>query len=203
MGRATKAGRRGTIHPTSDHQALLVVDVQRDFCPGGALAAEGGARILPAVNRAIARAQEAGQPIYASRDWHPPVTSHFQAYGGEWPPHCVQGTAGAAFHPELRLPPDAIVISKGDDPERPGYSAFDGRTAEGRAFADDLAARGVTRLFVAGIATDYCVKASALDARRAGLDVVVLADAVTGIDAKPGDVDRALQEMADAGVELE
>ena len=183
--------------------ALLVVDVQRDFCPGGALAAEGGARILPAVNRAVERARAAGQPVYASRDWHPPVTSHFQAYGGEWPPHCVQGTEGAAFHPELRLPPEAIVISKGDDPERPGYSAFDGRTPDGRAFADDLRARGVTRLFVAGIATDYCVKASALDARRAGLDVVVLTDAVTGIDAKPGDVNRALEEMADAGVELQ
>jgi nicotinamidase/pyrazinamidase len=182
--------------------ALLVVDVQQDFCPGGALPAEGGTRIIPALNRAIARAHAAGWPIYASRDWHPPVTSHFKAYGGDWPPHCVQGTPGAAFHPDLRLPEDVTVISKGQDPGAPGYSAFEGRTPDGRMFADDLRARGITRLYVAGIATDYCVKASALDARREGLDVVVLRDAVTGIDVGPGDVDRALTAMEAAGVVL-
>jgi len=180
--------------------ALLVVDVQRDFCPGGALPAEDGARILPAVNGAIARAHAEGWPIYASRDWHPVVTSHFTPYGGDWPPHCVQGTPGAAFHPQLQLPADAIVITKGQDPGAPGYSAFEGRTPDDRPFADDLRTRGVTRLVVAGIATDYCVKASALDARREGLDVVVLTDAVAGIDAQPGDIDRAMKDMETAGV---
>jgi nicotinamidase/pyrazinamidase len=183
--------------------ALLVVDVQRDFCPGGALAAEGGARIIPAINRAIARAHASRWPIYASRDWHPPVTSHFRAYGGDWPPHCVQGTPGAAFHPDLQLPAEAIVITKGQDPGAAGYSAFEGRTPEGRWFAEDLRARGVTRLFVTGIATDYCVKASALDARREGLDVAVLRDAVTGIDVQAGDVERAVEAMRAAGVTLQ
>ncbi len=181
---------------------MLVVDVQLDFCPGGALAAEGGARILPALNRLLAVAHATGVPVYASRDWHPPVTRHFRAYGGAWPPHCVQGTAGAAFHPDLALPDDVVVISKGDDPDRPGYSAFDGRTGEGRSFLADLGARGIDRLYVAGIATDYCVKASVLDARRAGLDVTVVADAVAGIEAHPGDVARAFAEMSEAGAEI-
>jgi len=183
--------------------ALLLIDVQRDFCPGGALAAEGGDRIVPALNRLIAWAAGRGLPVYASRDWHPSETTHFQAFGGEWPPHCVQDTPGAAFHPELRLPPGAIVISKGGDPRKPGYSAFDGHTSDGRTLLDDLAARRVDHLYVGGIATDYCVKASAIDARRAGLAVTVLTDAVAGIDAHPGDIERALEEMAKAGVEFD
>jgi nicotinamidase/pyrazinamidase len=179
-----------------------VVDVQRDFCPGGALAAPGGNLILPAINRYLAEAGRLGMPIYASRDWHPPVTTHFKAYGGEWPPHCVQGTEGAAFHPGLALPADAIVISKGEDPQRGGYSAFDGHTSSGESFLDDLRTRHVERLFVTGIATDYCVKQTTLDALAAGLCVSVLTDAITGIDARPGDVERAVNEMASGGAEL-
>jgi nicotinamidase/pyrazinamidase len=182
--------------------ALVVVDVQRDFCPGGALAAEGGERILPALNRHLAEALAGGLTIYATRDWHPETTSHFQAYGGEWPPHCVQGTAGAEFHPGLNLPAGAVVVSKGMDPDHPGYSAFDGQTPSGNAFADDLRARGIDRLLVAGIATDYCVRQTVLDARHAGFAVSVLLDAVTGIDAHPGDVTRALEVMAAAGATL-
>jgi len=182
--------------------ALVVVDVQRDFCPGGALAAEGGDRILPALNRHIGRARAAGMPIYATRDWHPEVTSHFTGFGGEWPPHCVRDTAGAEFHPGLDLPDGTIVISKGMDPDHPGYSAFDGYTAAGAGFADDLRRRGIARLLVAGIATDYCVKQTVLDARREGFEVTVLLDAVTGIDAQPGDVARALDEMSAAGAHL-
>ncbi len=182
--------------------ALIVVDVQRDFCPGGALPAKRGDSILPAVNRHIAEARRAGMPVYASRDWHPAVTTHFQAYGGEWPPHCVQGTPGAEFHRELRLPPDAIVISKGNDPERPGYSAFDGQTAEGTSLLEDLEHRQVGWLFVAGLTTEYCVRQTVLDARRAGLRVSVLLDAIGSIDQHPGDADRALTDMGDAGAEL-
>lgn len=182
--------------------ALVIVDVQRDFCPGGALPAPDGDRILPALNAAIAHATAAGMPIYASRDWHPATTSHFRAFGGEWPPHCVQGTEGAAFHPDLRLPPGTIVISKGMDPARPGYSAFDGETSEGRRLAADLRDRGVRAIAVAGIATEYCVKATALDARREGLDVTVLTDAIAPIEARPGDAARALAEMQEAGVTL-
>lgn len=183
--------------------ALLIVDVQRDFCPGGALPAQGGDRILPALNRAVADARAAGMPIYASRDWHPAVTSHFAKDGGPWPPHCVQGTPGAEFHPDLALPGDAIVITKGDTPDGAGYSAFEGHTSDGRPLADDLRRRGIDRVYVAGLTTDYCVKQTALDARRAGFAATVLMDAVAGIDAHAGDVERALDEMTRAGIERE
>jgi nicotinamidase/pyrazinamidase len=182
--------------------ALIVVDVQKDFCPGGALPAPGGDQIVPALNRHLAEAREREIPVYASRDWHPAVTNHFTQYGGEWPAHCVQGTAGAQFHAELKLPADTVVISKGDDPAKPGYSAFDGHTASGKTFAHDLRDRNVTRLYVSGIATDYCVKATALDALRAGFDVAVLRDAITGIDVNPGDTGRALDEMSREGARI-
>jgi nicotinamidase/pyrazinamidase len=188
--------------PSSVHAALVVVDVQRDFCPGGALPAPDGDRILPALNRYIAAARELGMPVYASRDWHPAVTTHFTTYGGEWPPHCVQDTEGAEFHPALDLPGEVIVVSKGDDPARPGYSAIEGRTPQGQPLLVDLRARQIDRLYVTGIATDYCVKQTVLDARQAGLGVTVLTDAIAGIDVHPGDVDRALTQMADAGADL-
>jgi len=184
------------------HSALVVVDVQRDFCPGGALAAEGGERILPALNRHLDEARANRLTIYATRDWHPERTSHFKAFGGEWPPHCIQGTPGAEFHPGLHLPAGTIIVSKGMDPEHPGYSAFDGHTPDGATFLADLRARGIDRLSVAGIATDYCVKQTVLDARREGLEVTVLLDAVTGIDAHAGDVAKALEEMSAAGAQL-
>jgi nicotinamidase/pyrazinamidase len=183
-------------------KALIVVDVQRDFCPGGALPAASGHRILPALNRHITEAHAMGMPVYASRDWHPVVTKHFKAYGGEWPPHCIQGSAGAEFHPDLMLPADAIVISKGEDPERPGYSAFDGRTAEGASLLADLQHRHIDSVFVAGLTTEYCVKQTVLDARHAGLRVTVLVDAIGSIDQHPGDADRALADMANGGAEL-
>ena len=179
--------------------ALLVVDVQKDFCPGGALPAAGGNDILPAVNRYVEQARERGIPIYASRDWHPAETTHFKVYGGEWPPHCVQGTDGAHFHPELKLPADAVVISKGDAPNRPGYSAFEGRTPEGKSLLDDLRDRQIGGVYVAGLTMEDRVKQTVLDALQAGLDVAVLSDAVAGIDAKPGDADRALADMLQAG----
>jgi len=186
----------------SDHQALIVVDVQVDFCPGGALAAPGGHRIVPAVNRYIAEARRLGMPVYASRDWHPAVTTHFKAYGGEWPPHCVQNTEGARFHPDLELPPDTIVISKGEDPERAGYSAFDGRTPDGRPLLTDLHDRRIEIIYVAGLTAEYCVKQTMVDALKAGLRAVALTDAIAGINAQPGDADRALDEIRKAGGEF-
>jgi nicotinamidase/pyrazinamidase len=182
--------------------ALLVVDVQVDFCPGGALPAEGGDRIVPAVNRYIAAARRLGMPVYASRDWHPAETAHFNAYGGPWPPHCVQNSAGARFHPDLELPPDAIVISKGEDPEHPGYSAFDGHTDDSRPLLSDLRRRGIDTVYVAGLTAEYCVKQTVLDALKAGVRAVALIDAIAGINARPGDADRALAEIRDAGAQL-
>ena len=183
--------------------ALVVVDVQRDFCPGGALAAEGGERILPAVNRHLDEAVARGpddlcDPRLASRDDQP---LHGRSAANGRPTACRTRPAPSSIQGS-RLPAGAIVVSKGMDPEHPGYSAFDGRTPDGNAFLDDLRARGIDRLLVAGIATDYCVKQTVLDARREGLDVTVLLDAVTGIDAHPGDVARALDEMSAAGATL-
>jgi nicotinamidase/pyrazinamidase len=185
-----------------NHSALLIVDVQNDFCPGGALAVPGGDRVVDVLNQYVADAAAHGIPVYASRDWHPAVSSHFQPYGGEWPLHCVQDSEGARFHPKLRLPASTIVVSKGDDPSRPGYSAFEGRTPAGKALLEDLREHGIERLYVGGLATDYCVRASVLDARRAGLKVTVLGDAIAGIDLHPGESERALTEMREAGADV-
>ncbi|MGE5815396.1 MAG: nicotinamidase [Acidobacteriota bacterium] len=182
--------------------ALLIVDVQNDFCPGGALPAPGGDRVVPSLNRYIAQAIESGMLVYASRDWHPPITSHFKAYGGLWPPHCVQGTAGADFHPSLKLPRGTIVVTKGEDPAREGYSSFDGRTADGQSLAVDLHEHQIETVYIGGLTTEYCVKQTALDAIREGFVVRVLADAIAGIEAHPGDSERALAEVSAAGAQV-
>jgi nicotinamidase/pyrazinamidase len=186
-----------TIEPERD--ALLIVDVQNDFCPAGALAVPGGDEVVPVLNGYAERFAGIGAPVFATRDWHPGHTRHFSAYGGVWPVHCVQGTPGAAFHPGLVLPPGTEVFSKGTDPETDAYSAFQSETGDGTPFSSVLAERGVVRLFVGGLATDYCVRESALDALRAGFEVVILEDAVRAVDVKPGDGERALDAIAAAG----
>lgn len=188
--------------PENRRTALLLVDVQNDFCPGGALAVPNGDRVVAALNRHIEDAIARGVPIYASRDWHPAVTRHFKPYGGEWPVHCVQDTAGAEFHPSLQLPPSTIVVTKGENPDRPGYSAFEGQTPEGKTLLTELREREIGHLDVGGLATDYCVRHSVLDALAAGLTVTVLEDAVAGVDLQPEDSARALDEMRDAGAEV-
>jgi nicotinamidase/pyrazinamidase len=180
--------------------ALLLVDVQNDFCPGGALAVPEGDRVIPVLNRAIERFEAEGRPVYASRDWHPADTTHFSEFGGRWPPHCVAASAGAQFHPQLRLPADAIVISKGQDRGDDGYSAFEGTTDRGRTLVDDLRARGISELYVGGLATDFCVRATVLDARKAGFPVTVLTDGIAGIARE--DAARALNEMRAAGASM-
>jgi nicotinamidase/pyrazinamidase len=185
-----------------NRSALLVVDVQNDFCPGGALPVPGGDRVVPVLNRRIDEAAARGWPVYASRDWHPPRTSHFAAYGGPWPPHCVRGTEGAAFHPQLRLPDSTVVITKGQAPDSHGYSAFEGVTEQGRSLLADLRARGIEHLYVGGLATDYCVRHSVLDALQADLRVTVLGDAIAGVDVQPDDSRRAIDEMRQAGAEI-
>jgi nicotinamidase/pyrazinamidase len=182
--------------------ALLIVDVQNDFCPGGALAVPEGDRVVPVVNDLAARFAAADLPVLATRDWHPPDTIHFVTRGGPWPEHCLANSEGAAFHPDLRLPGGTELITTGSDPDTHGYSAFEGQTSSGEALADALERLGVGRLVVAGLATDYCVKESVLDARRRGLDVVVVADGVRGVDVHPGDSTRALEEMTAAGAEI-
>jgi len=187
---------------TKKRSALLIVDVQKDFCSGGALPVPNGDRVVPVLNGYIADATARGSPVYASRDWHPRVTRHFQPHGGQWPPHCVQNTDGASFHHDLRLPASAIVISKGQDPNSPGYSALEGYTPEGRTFLSDLRGRQIGHLYVGGLATDYCVKHSVLDALGFGFEVTVLGDAIAGVDARPGDSTRAIDDMRRAGAEI-
>ena len=180
-------------------KALLIVDVQNDFCPGGALAVPEGDRVVPVLNQYADKFAGSGLPVFASRDWHPQVTKHFQAQGGPWPPHCIAESAGAAFHPQLKLPADASVLTKGTNPTDDGYSAFEGLNDQGRALGDVLRKDDVASLYVGGLATEYCVRASVMDALKDGLDVVVLLDAVRGIDVQEGDVARALDEMMRAG----
>jgi nicotinamidase/pyrazinamidase len=181
-------------------EALIVVDVQNDFCPGGSLAVPDGDRVVPVLNRYLERAARAGIRVYASRDWHPAETAHFATYGGPWPAHCVQGTVGAAFHPDLRLPVSAAIVTKGAGVTDDGYSAFEGRLAGGRVLVDDLRARGITTVYVGGLATDYCVLQTALSARREGFDTVWLSDASLPVEVRAGDGQRAADAMAQAGV---
>ena len=188
------------IDPARD--ALVIVDVQNDFCPGGALGVPGGDAVVPLLNRYAERFAAAGAPVFASRDWHPAKTMHFKAYGGVWPPHCVQGTQGADFHPQLVLPPGSAIVSKGMDPSQDAYSCFQAETADGMPFAATLGELGVGRLFVGGLATDYCVKSTVVDGVHEGFEMVVLADAIAAVDLAPGDGAKALDEMRAAGAQM-
>jgi nicotinamidase-related amidase len=169
--------------------ALLIVDVQHDFLPGGALAVPDGDAVLAPLER-LAREVDL---VVASRDWHPADHPSFAEQGGEWPVHCVQGTAGAELHPRVAALRPALVVDKAD-PAGDAFSAF-----EGTGLAEALREHGIERLLVGGLATDYCVRVSALDALREGFDVVVVEDAVRAVDVRPGDGERALDEVRDAG----
>lgn len=179
--------------------ALLIVDVQNDFCPGGGLPVPEGDRIVPLLNRYIELFRAEGLSIFASRDWHPGNTAHFKEFGGIWPVHCVQGSEGARFHASLNLPPETVVISKGMDPARDDYSAFQGENEEGIPFPVILKEMKISKLYIGGLATDYCVKESVLEGIRHGLAVTLLEDAVRGVDITPGDSERAIAEMFLAG----
>lgn len=182
--------------------ALLLVDLQNDFCPGGALQVPAGDRVLEPANRAAALFASLGLPVIASRDWHPAVTRHFRSFGGSWPVHCVQETPGAAFHPALHLPENTLIISKGIDPKLDGYSAFEGVDAVGQPLGAILAGLKVRHLYLAGLATDYCVLFTGREALQNGYRVTVLTDAVAGVDLLPGDAERALEELVTAGARL-
>lgn len=182
--------------------ALIVVDVQNDFCPGGALAVPEGDLIVSVANRYIRRFGEKGWPVFASRDWHPVKTRHFRDYGGPWPIHCVQGTSGAAFHGGLQLTTDATIISKGEDPDSDAYSAFQATTASGLGLSVALESRGVDHVYVGGLATDYCVKSTVLDALKHGLGTSLLIDASRGVNLKPHDSELAVEEMVRAGASV-
>jgi len=180
-------------------KALLIVDVQNDFCPGGALGVPQGDKIIPVINKYIKIFSRKKLSIFATRDWHPPRTQHFKDFGGIWPVHCIQNTRGAAFHPKLKLPKDAILLYKGTDPLKDSYSAFQAQELNGTGFAHLLKLLKVNELYICGLATDYCVKSSVIDGLKHGFKVRLLLDAVKGVDLKAGDSQKAIKEMTHKG----
>jgi nicotinamidase/pyrazinamidase len=178
-------------------KALIVVDVQNDFCPGGSLAVANGDEVIAPLNRLIKEFLDRGEPVFKSRDWHPATTKHFVAYGGIWPVHCVQNTHGAEFRAGLSDDPRVTVISKGIDESADGYSAFDGTD-----LAQTLRDQEVKEVWVGGLATDYCVKHTVLDALKEGFEVKATADAMRAVNIKPDDGALAIAEMRLAGAEI-
>lgn len=178
-------------------QALIVVDVQNDFCPGGSLAVAHGDQVVAPLNNLITQFLDRGAPVFRTRDWHPASAKHFAVYGGTWPVHCVQGTWGAEFHPDLLDDPRMTTISKGIDESADGYSGFDGTN-----LSQLLRGQAVEEVLVGGLATDYCVKHTVLDALREGFKVKALADAMRPVNLKPNDGEQAINEMSEAGAEI-
>lgn len=176
--------------------AVFVVDVQNDFCPGGALPIEQGDDVVPEINRWLDAAKAAGVPVYASRDWHPETHLSFEPFGGPWPVHCVQDTPGAAFHSDLRLGSDAIVVTKGTRFDKDQYSAFDDT-----GLAKELRRNNVSRLWIGGLALDVCVRATVLDAVASGFEVRLIAAACKPVTPKGGE--DALAEMKASGANIE
>ena len=174
--------------------ALIVVDVQKDFCPGGSLPVPHGDKVVPILNMYLQQFEEADAPIYATRDWHPPNHISFMSQGGPWPSHCIQNTEGAEFHEDLKLPRSTIVVSKATNPDKEAYSGFDETT-----LGEELRRKSVRKVFVGGLATDYCVKSTVLDAIVLGFKTVLLEDAVQGVDVRPGDSERAVEDMKAKG----
>lgn len=172
--------------------ALVIVDLQNDFCPGGALPVPAGDEIVPTVNLLVRKFER----VFTTQDWHPADHISFHEQGGPWPPHCVQNTPGAELHPGLNAP-QARRILKGTDAHQEAYSGF-----QGTALAEELRHLGVKRVFLCGLATDYCVKATALDALANGFEVIVVSDAIRGVDVNPGDSAAALKELTSAGAVL-
>lgn len=180
-------------------KALLIVDVQNDFSPGGALGVPEGDKIIPPINKYIKIFSQKKIPIFVTRDWHPVKTKHFKDFGGIWSVHCIQNSIGAAFHPKLKLPKDAIFLYKGMDPEKDSYSSFHAEDISGMKFLNILKRLGIREIYIGGLATDYCIKYSAKDALKNGFKVNVLIDAIKGVNLKPKDSENAIKEIVKMG----
>ncbi len=180
-------------------KALLIVDIQNDFCPGGALGVPEGDRIIPAINKYIKYFAKKKLPIFATRDWHPVRTKHFKEFGGVWPVHCIQNTRGALFHPDLKLSKDTVLLYKGMDSDKDSYSSFEAEDASGIALPKILRRLGIKEIYIGGLATDYCVRFTTKDAIKQGFKVKLLMDAVKGVNLKPDDSQNAIKEMVKLG----
>lgn len=196
--------------PTRDltHAALIVVDLQNDFCPGGALAVPEGDRIIPVVQSWISQFLEQERPLIFTQDAHPRHHVSFVERGGPWPAHCVQGTPGAALHPDLAIPSDAFHVEKGFLPDVDAYSGFEGMvknldgTRTAQSLQELLNSLGIDTIYLAGLATDYCVKATGLDALRLGYQVILIADAIRGVNVHPDDSRLAILELTERGAQV-
>ena len=192
-----KRVKERAIIEIKDTDALIVVDVQRDFCAGGALPVPDGDQVIPNLNRYIRLLDHARAFIYATRDWHPPNHISFIEYGGIWPPHCIQDSEGAEFHRDLVLVPEVKIISKATTSDKEAYSGFDNTN-----LAESLRQDNVRRIFIGGLATDYCVKNTVLDALKLGFETYLLMDAIRGVNVQPTDSQKAIDEMMLNGARL-
>ncbi len=182
-------------------KGLLVIDVQQDFCPAGALPVPEGDNVVTALNEYIDYFVQSRWPVIFTRDWHPKDSQHFEAQGGKWPSHCVEGTPGARFPRQLSVPAQSIVVSKGMERNQDGSSAFEGVNSQKYGLQQILKASNIKELWVGGLATDYCVQTSVLDALKSGYRVKLLVDAIRGLDIHPGDSKKAIDEMVRAGAQ--
>jgi len=179
------------------HDALIVVDVQNDFLPGGTLAVIDGDAVIPVINECMRLSTAKRLPIYATRDWHPAGHCSFVENGGTWPKHCVADSPGAQFAEDLAFPDDVTIVNKGTDSDKEAYSGF-----QGTDLSDQLHAKGVKRVIIGGLATDYCVLNTVNDALANGFDVVLLTHAIRAVDLNSGDGDRAIESMLERGAEV-
>ncbi len=180
-----------------ESDALIIVDVQNDFCPGGSLAVDRGDEVATALSNVALHFRMKSVRIFATQDWHPENHSSFNDQGGPWPPHCVQGSRGAEFHQNLELPIGTSIVRKGSNPEVDAYSGFLDSNLE-----EQLRRTDISRVFVGGLATDYCVLNTVLDARALGFDVFLIEDAIAAVNVESDDGEKAVAKMKDAGAEL-
>ena len=183
----------GNLQPDK-HSALVLVHLQNDFFPGGALPVEGSHQILPQINQYIAFFQHQASAVMATRDWHPPTHCSFNEHGGPWPPHCVQGSRGAQFHADLHLPNGSLIISVATNPQKESHSGFDGTS-----LADYLEDRNAKTVYLVGLTTEHWIKQTVMDGLKLGVRMIVLEDAIHGVNLKPEDSEQALREMSAAG----
>jgi nicotinamidase/pyrazinamidase len=186
------------MDPQFQESALILVDIQNDFCPGGALAVNEGDRIMPIVNRLISRFPL----VISTQDWHPANHISFKAQGGPWPGHCVQGTTGAELHPDLKTDTIALYFRKASSPDKDDYSEFAGKDEQGRSLDEVLKGLGVKKIYVVGLATDYCVLETVLDGIKNGYEVYAVTDAMRAVNVNPDDEEKALYRMASSGAHL-
>ena len=186
------------MNPEFQDSALILVDIQNDFCPNGALAVTEGDFVVPIVNQLISRFPL----VISTQDWHPANHISFKAQGGPWPPHCVQGTTGAELHPDLKTDTIALYFRKASSPDKDDYSEFAGKDEQGRSLDEVLKGYGVKKIYVVGLATDYCVLETVLDGLKYGYEVYAVTDAMRAVNVNPDDGEKALYKMVSNGAHL-